>query len=116
MSVKEELNDLFGQSFNDGLPIEISGELESMLRLHSISPQELFFKWESYCLKMGAEDTKMDLDTVRMFKKDVQDSVEREHKAKSTTRSADKRSTTATPRNVGPMGLSVISGLLVYLR
>ena len=115
MSVKGELNDLFGQSFTDGLPVENSGELESILRLHSITPQELFYKWESYSLKMGAEETKLDLDTVRMFKKDVQDSVEREHRGKGSTRSADKRSTAATPRNVGPMGMLVVMGMLVCL-
>lgn len=106
MAVNEDLNDLFGQSFKDGLPIEINGELESMMRLHSITPQELFYKWESYSLKMGAEDTKMDLDTVRMFKKDIQDNVEREHRGKGH-RGPDKRSTvTATPR--APAGGDVL--------
>ena len=98
MAGNEDLNDLFGQSFKNGLPAEITGELESMQRLHSIKPQELFFKWESYCIKMGAEETKLDLDTVRMFKKDIQDSVEREHRGRAQ-RGSDKRATmTATPR------------------
>ena len=116
MSAEESLEDLFGQPFQDGIPVEINGELESMLRLHSITPQELFFKWESFSLKMGAEDTKLDLDTVRMFKKDIQDSLEREHRNKGNARGSDKRSIAATPRaagtNASPYGMSVILGYL----
>ncbi|KKY21142.1 putative dna polymerase alpha primase associated subunit [Phaeomoniella chlamydospora] len=99
MAASEDLNELFGSSFKDGLPVEVSGELKSMLRLYSITPQELFYKWESYSLKMGAEDTNLDLDTVRMFKKDVQDSVEREHRGKGGARGNEKRSNIhATPK------------------
>lgn len=97
---KENLNARFAPSSNDGLPPDILSELESMLRLHSIPPKELFFKWESYCLKMGSEETKLNLETVRMFKKDVQDAVERESRGKHNIRSSDRRApTNATPRN-----------------
>lgn len=92
--IKEDVNGYFCPSADTGLPIDILGELESILRLHSISPQELFYKWESYSLKMGSEETRLDLDTVRMFKKDVQDGLEREHRGKHANRS-DRRSTVA---------------------
>jgi DNA polymerase alpha subunit B len=95
---KEDLNGYFSPSSDNGLPPEILGELESMLRLHSISPQELFYKWESYSLKMGSEDTKLDLNTVRMFKKDVQDGLEREHRGKHTARNDRRNGAAATPR------------------
>lgn len=112
MAASEDLNELFGSSFKDGLPVEVSGELKSMLRLYSITPQELFYKWESYSLKMGAEDTNLDLDTVRMFKKDVQDSVEREHRGKGGARGNEKRSNIhATPKaapNADVYGMSVL--------
>ena len=94
-----ELNEVFASSAPDGLPQDVLGELQSILRVHSISPQELFFKWESYCLKMGAEETKLNLDTVRLFKRDVQDSLERESRGRAG-RQTEKRSTvTATPRS-----------------
>lgn len=93
-----ELNELFATSAPDGLPKDILAELQSILRVQLISPQELFYKWESYCLKMGAEETKMNLDTVRLFKRDVQDSLERESRGRAG-RQTEKRSTvTATPR------------------
>lgn len=93
-----ELNELFAASVPDGLSEDILAELQSILRVQLISPQELFYKWESYCLKMGAEETKMNLETVRLFKRDVQDSLERESRGRAG-RQTEKRSTvTATPR------------------
>jgi DNA polymerase alpha subunit B len=100
--VAQELNELFASSAPDGLPHDVLTELQSILRLHAISPQELFYKWESYSLKMGSEETKLDLATVRAFKRDVQDSLEREIRGKNShMRSAEKKSgVTATPRAV----------------
>lgn len=95
----EELNELFVAAHPQGLPTDILNELRSILRFHSISPQELFYKWESYTLKMGSEEVKMNLETVRAFKKDVQETLERESRGKAQLRSADKRGGTgATPR------------------
>ncbi|MCJ1396742.1 DNA-directed DNA polymerase alpha subunit pol12 [Xylographa bjoerkii] len=74
------------------------------MRLHSISAQELFYKWESYSIKMGSEDTKLDLRTVRAFKKDVQEILERETRGKAHVRSADKRGVHATPRAAASNG------------
>ncbi|KAA8652663.1 hypothetical protein EYZ11_001058 [Aspergillus tanneri] len=91
-----ELNELFATP--DGLPKDVLAELQSILRVHSISPQELFYKWESYCLKMGAEETKLNLNTVRLFKRDVQESLERESRSKTGRQVENRRNTTATPR------------------
>src|SRR5271154_5205996 len=71
-----DLNGLFAPS--SALSPDIMGELESMLRLYSISPQELFYKWESYSLKMGSEDPNLIRAPVLMFKKDVKDGLERD--------------------------------------
>lgn len=95
-----ELNELFSVSGDSNLPPDVLGELQSTLRLHSITPQELFYKWESYSLKMGSEETKLDLNTARAFKKDVQEILEREARSKAHMRSADKRGVHATPRAV----------------
>jgi DNA polymerase alpha subunit B N-terminal len=95
--LQESINGLFAPS--SALSPDIMGELESILQLYSISPQELFYKWESYSLKMGSEDTKLDLNTVRMFKKDVQDSLERNVHDRQAGRGSDRKSNVgATPR------------------
>lgn len=94
---KENINALFAPS-GDGLPDDILGVLESILRLHSISAQELFYKWESYCLKMGPDETKLDLQNARMFQKDVQDGVERSHQIKQQGRGSERKpAIAATP-------------------
>ena len=96
----EELNGFFSTPGESKLPQDILGELQSIIRLHAISAQELFYKWESYSIKMGSEETKLDLKTARAFKKDVQEILERETRGKAHMRSADKKATHGTPRNV----------------
>jgi DNA polymerase alpha subunit B len=92
-----EINELFAAP-NTKLENDVLGELKSTLRIHSLSPQEMFFKWEAYSLKMGS-DTQMNYKTAREFKKDLQDALERESRGKAHMQSANKRSTTGTPRN-----------------
>ena len=93
-----ELNDLFAQP-NHPLQEDVVTELQSVARLHSLSEQELFYKWEAYSIKMGAENTRMDYKTVRDFKKDLQDALERESRGKPHVQSASKRGVVNTPRN-----------------
>lgn len=75
----------------------IQTELGSILRIHHLEPEDLLFKWESYCMKMGAE-TQMDLKTVRDFKKDLNDILERESRDKAQSRNDNRRAMNATPR------------------
>lgn len=95
-----ELNDHFQVAGESSLPVDVLGELQSISRLHSMTPQELFYKWESYCMKMGP-DTRLDMDTARAFKKDVQDVLDVEARNKTHVRSVDKRTIHATPRAAG---------------
>jgi DNA polymerase alpha subunit B len=115
---KENLNALFAHTSQNGLEEDVMGVLESILRLYSITAQELFYKWESYCLKMvgsagagnGDEgEVKLDIHTARMFSKDVRDGFEREAQqthGKSTGRGSEKKSNGvyATPRPGGGSG------------
>lgn len=95
--LSDELNELFSPS-PDGLPSDIMGELQSMLHLYSTTPQDLFYKWESYSLKMGSENTKLDLRTTREFKNDIQDALERESRGKVPVRGSDKKAVGAASR------------------
>lgn len=92
-----DFNELFA-SPNTELQQDVLGELQSISRIHSLSPQELFFKWEAYSIKMGP-DTRIDYKTARDFKKDLQDALERESRGKAHTQSGTKRAMAATPRN-----------------
>ncbi|KAL4779369.1 DNA polymerase alpha subunit B N-terminal-domain-containing protein [Aspergillus varians] len=73
-----ELAELFTPSAPNGLPADILAELQSIMRVHGIPAQELFYRWESFCLRMGSEETKLNLETVRLFKRDVQENLERQ--------------------------------------
>ena len=97
---EQELNGLFQMPGESQLPPDVLGELQSTLRLHSMSPQELFYKWESYCIKMGSAETKLNLDTARAFKKDIQEVLDRETRGKTHMRGSEKRTVHATPRAV----------------
>jgi DNA polymerase alpha subunit B len=108
-SLRSELSELFSPQPGSSLPPEVMAELLSMLRLHAITPQELFFKWESYSIKMGADETQLDLTTARAFKADMLESLERENRSKAHVRAGgaagDRRSgATGTPRSVAKAG------------
>lgn len=110
----DELNELFAAP-NTQLQQDVLGELQSILRIHSLSPQELFFKWEAYSLKMGGDNPRIDYKSARDFKKDLQDALERESRGKAHLQSASKRSITGTPRhaNTGDVfGVYVLSRCL----
>ena len=53
---------------------------------------------------MGSDETNLDLKTVRAFKKDVQEILERETRGKTHMRSADKKTLHAASRNVTSNG------------
>lgn len=94
---------------SNGIPPEIMGELQSMLRLYDVSAEELDFKWQAYSMKMGAEDTQLDLKTARDFKKMLQDTLERESRARAQIKSEQKRAGPA-PR-AGAKGADDVFGM-----
>ncbi|OBT69380.1 hypothetical protein VE03_01209 [Pseudogymnoascus sp. 23342-1-I1] len=111
--VVEELNALFAPaSATKKIEVDVLAELQSIMRIHSIPPQELFYKWESYSMKIGTDDMKLDIETARALKKDIQDGLEREGRNKSHVRSTDKRG--ATPRNLSSTGdvFNMLDGLV----
>jgi DNA polymerase alpha subunit B len=97
-TTEEQFNSHFSIPGKDKLPEDVLGELQSIGRMHSMSSQDVFYKWESYCLKMGSEDTKLNIDSVRALKKDIQEVLERETKGKSHMRGSERKIAHATPR------------------
>ena len=78
-ATEDDLKEYFSTPGKDGLPSDVLLELQSIARLHSLPAQEVFFKWESYCIKMGSEETKLDYETGRQFKRDIQETLEKKH-------------------------------------
>lgn len=93
-STSETVAEKFGE-----LSPEVLSLLEGMLKIYGIPAEELFFKWESYCIKMGPDDTKLNMDTVLAFKKDVQELFEKEMRSRPRQHGANtSRPVARTPR------------------
>jgi len=90
-----ELNDRFGNGVDDLQP-DVVSELESIMRMHELSVQDLFYKWESYCIKMDMDEQKTSVSTLRPFKQDLLDALERTTRTQAVSK-PEKRFG-ATPR------------------
>lgn len=100
MADTDTLHELFAPPGTQ-LTSDVLNELQHVARLHSLSAQEMFYKWESYVIKMGTENIKLDFKTVRDFKKDLEDALERESRAKGHVVQSAGKKTAATPRAGG---------------
>ena len=103
MADVDAINELFATP-GCSLASDVSNELLTTMRLHSLSPQELFYKWESYVLKMGLMDAKLEHKLVKDFKKDLQDALERESRAKGPMMHSSTKKAAPTPRAAGGGG------------
>ncbi|KAF5024877.1 hypothetical protein F66182_3035 [Fusarium sp. NRRL 66182] len=68
--------------FSPHKPLEpdLLSELESIMRLHGLSAEDLFFKWESYCIKLDLDAQAVTLEALRNLKQSVQDELENSHR------------------------------------
>lgn len=96
-AVESEIQKYFAPPGGE-LPQDVLIELRSIMRLHSLSAQDLFYKWESYSIKLGIENAKLDQKVARDLRRDIQDALERETRSRVHPRGTDKRGPTATPR------------------
>lgn len=88
------------EQFGDDLEPDVLAELQSIMRIHSIDVQELWFKWESYSMKMGSDDMNMGVESARALKEDIREGLEKENRKKDHLTS-NKRAVAATPRAGG---------------
>jgi DNA polymerase alpha subunit B len=91
----DELQSLF--SPNKPLEPDVLSELQSILRLHDLSAEDLFFKWDAYCIKMGTETEAISLSAIRNLKQGIQDSLEKSNNQRHVQVKTERR-VQATPR------------------
>ncbi|TKA29230.1 hypothetical protein B0A50_03740 [Salinomyces thailandicus] len=110
MAMIQELNKAFATDLSD----DVATELQHIIRLLDLDPQELFFKWESYVIKMGVENTRLEMKTVKDFKKDLQDALERESRAKGhhVGHNSAAKKPSATPRATGGDVFGMLDGMV----
>jgi DNA polymerase alpha subunit B len=104
-----EVNKFFAPH-NESVPQDVMSELLHIIQLMSLTPEDLYYKWDSYVITMGAETTKLDYKTVRDFKKTLQEALERDVRKKQDTHNASRR-TAPTPR-AGAGGGGDVFGML----
>jgi DNA polymerase alpha subunit B len=88
---------------------DVLSELQSIQRIHDLSAEDLFLKWEAYCIKLGIEADAISLTAIRNLKQTIQDTLEKS----SHARQAHPK-VAATPRAGGARGASgdMLGGML----
>lgn len=81
---------------------DVVSELQSIMRLHELSAENLYYKWESFCIKMDMEASSLSLGAVRNLKHDIQDALERSNRAQAQVKTEKKVG--ATPRAAATRG------------
>ena len=106
---EEDLQPLF--SPNKPLEPDVRAELESIQRLHDLSAEDLFFKWESYCIKLDLDAQSVDITAVRNLKQTIQDALE---KSQRQVHVKTERRVAATPRQAHKGGdvFNMLDGLV----
>ncbi|KAL7625636.1 DNA-directed DNA polymerase alpha subunit pol12 [Parahypoxylon ruwenzoriense] len=92
----QELNEWF-RAPDKELEPDVVAELQSIMRMHSLSAQDLYFKWESYCIKMDMDGNNPSVDNLRALKQDIQDALERSNRTHQVQIKTEKRPS-GTPR------------------
>lgn len=90
-----ELNELFGAG-DKGLAQDVVVEMQSIMRLHRLTPEDLFLKWEAYCIRLNIDDIHPTFEKMREFKQNLQDALEKVTRTQVHSK-PDKRAG-ATPR------------------
>jgi DNA polymerase alpha subunit B len=94
---------------------DVRTELQSMMRLHDLSAEEVFWKWEEWSIKMEIDAGEVTLGSVRSLKERLQEELER--KASRGREIKADRKVVGTPRGGGGVGAggdvySVLDGLV----
>ncbi|KAH8177218.1 DNA polymerase alpha/epsilon subunit B domain-containing protein [Sarocladium implicatum] len=107
----DELKSFF--SPNKPLEPDVLSELQSVMRLHGLSAEDLFFKWESHCIKMGLETEALSLPEVRNLKQGIQDTLEKSNQRHQVQVKSERR-VQQTPRAGGGGGdvFGMLDGLV----
>ncbi|KAG5959911.1 hypothetical protein E4U56_004711 [Claviceps arundinis] len=86
--------------FSPHKPLEqdVLYEIQSIIRLHDLSVDDLFFKWDAYCIRMDLDaQSALSLQNIRNLKHSIQDELEKSHRA---TQVRGERKVNAAPRGV----------------
>ncbi|KAG6033124.1 hypothetical protein E4U41_006996, partial [Claviceps citrina] len=95
---------------NGALEQDVLYEIQSILRLHDLSVDDLFFKWDAYCIRMDLDaQLALSLQNIRHLKQSIQDELEKKsHRA--TQARGSERKVNAAPK--GGVSAGDVFGML----
>ncbi|CAN8095135.1 unnamed protein product [Discula destructiva] len=109
-STVSELNERFA-SGDKTLGQDVLVEMQSIMRLHDLAPEDLYFKWESYCIKLDMEASQPSFEKMRDFKQGLQNDLEKS--TRTQVHSRQEKRVGATPRaSKGGDVFGMINGLI----
>ena len=95
--VVAELNEHFGAEGKELEP-DVINRLRSIMNLHQLSPQDLFFKFEAYSISVNLDRKSLTLETLSAFKENLQEALDRSKRTQAHIKT--ERRAGVTPRNV----------------
>ncbi|EDO14616.1 hypothetical protein Kpol_264p2 [Vanderwaltozyma polyspora DSM 70294] len=101
MGHTKELIDQFGPEVDDSSILET---MESLLRIHALSVEDLFIKWEQFSVHRNETHTKLNQKNLESYKDFLQQQVEK--RAQQIASSSNVHSSGVKPKIVKPIGSS----------
>lgn len=97
----EELQSFFSPG-GKPLPPDVLSELQSIMHLHNLSAEDLFFKWDAYCIKLDLDaQSSLNIISIRNLKQTIQDALVKSNQARQQHQVKSERKMVSAPRAGG---------------
>ena len=106
----DELQSRF--SPNGPLAPDLATELQSIMRLHDLSAEDLYLKWDSYCLKMDMDAHAVTLPAIRALKQTILDTLQNDNTRRAQVKTAATPRPGANARAAGADVFGMLDGLV----
>ncbi|RXG41330.1 hypothetical protein VDGE_09232 [Verticillium dahliae] len=106
-----ELQERFG-SGHDPIEPDVIKEMQSIMRLYELSAEDLYYKWESYCIKMEMDAATVTLPPLRNLKQDIQDALEKNTRQQTQVKTEKRVGATPRAARAGGDVYGMLDGLL----
>ncbi|KAK4093469.1 hypothetical protein Purlil1_1803 [Purpureocillium lilacinum] len=97
---------------NKQLEPDVVAELQSMMRLHDLPAEDLYYKWDSYCIKLDLDAQDVSLRNVRGLKQSIQDELDKSSHRQQAQQVRTERKVNATPKAGGADVFGMLDGLV----
>lgn len=97
----EELQSFFSPG-GKPLPPDVLSELQSIMNIYDLSAEDLFFKWDAYCIKLDLDaQTSLNILSIRNLKQTIQDALKKASHSRQQHQVKGERKIAPGPRAGG---------------